>query len=86
MKLTISELKHSDGMNVLSIDPKEWLQGAFPHMQQPDDLLPAVKSALNPTPEMQQKLQSYRDYFFTGLDGNSALRVKKKIDEIIKEK
>ncbi|MFO7897180.1 MAG: CDP-glycerol glycerophosphotransferase family protein [Candidatus Cloacimonadales bacterium] len=80
------KLKHSDGMNVLSINPKEWLQGAFPHMQQPDDLLPAVKSALNPTPEMQQKLQSYRDYFFTGLDGNSALRVKKKIDEIIKER
>jgi hypothetical protein len=71
-------------MNVLSIDPQAWLQGAFPHMHRPQDLLPAVKSALNPTPQMQQKLQDYRDYFFTGLDGNSALRVKKKIAEIIK--
>ena len=75
--------KHSDGMEVLSVAPKDWLHGAFPHMFSPDDLIPAVESALNPTKEMKKKLKEFRNYFFKGLDGKSSLRVKKKIDEII---
>ncbi len=81
-----SKLKHSDGMESVSIDPKDWLEGAFPKMYKPEDLLPAVKSALNPTPEMKRKLEEYRNYFFIGLDGKSSQRVKAKIDEIMKEK
>ncbi|MCK5050845.1 MAG: CDP-glycerol glycerophosphotransferase family protein [Candidatus Cloacimonetes bacterium] len=81
-----SKLKHSDGMKSVSIDPKDWLEGAFPKMYEPNDLLPAVKSALDPIPEMKTKLHEYRKYFFTGLDGNSAKRVKDEIDEIMKEK
>ena len=46
-----------------------------------DDFIPA-----DPTQEMKTKLQKYREYFFTGLDGKSAKRVKVKIDEIMKEK
>ncbi|MCK4694900.1 MAG: CDP-glycerol glycerophosphotransferase family protein, partial [Candidatus Cloacimonetes bacterium] len=76
--------KHSDGMDVLSIDPKEWLKGAFPHMFKPADLIPAVESALYPSPDMKKKLEEYRSYFFYGLDGNSSKRVKEKIDELIK--
>ena len=72
-------------MPILSIDPKDWLKGAFPQMHQPEDLLPAVKSALNPTDKMKNKLAKYRDYFFTGLDGKSAMRVKEKIDKIMKK-
>ena len=83
--LPYDKLNHSDGMAVLSIDPKDWLKGAFPHMHKPEDLLPAVEKALNPTNEMAKYLAEYRDYFFTGLDGNSAMRVKKKIDEIMKK-
>ena len=78
-----SKLKHSDGMESVSIDPKDWLEGAFPKMYKPEDLLPAVESALNPTKTMKEKLQKYRDYFFIGLDGRSAVRVKAKIDEIM---
>ena len=81
-----SKLKHSDGMESVSIDPKDWLEGAFPKMFKPEDLLPAVKSALNPTQKMVTKLIEYRNYFFTGLDGKSTQRVKAKIDEIMKEK
>ncbi|MCD6176865.1 MAG: CDP-glycerol glycerophosphotransferase family protein [Candidatus Cloacimonetes bacterium] len=81
-----SKLKHSDGMESVSIDPKDWLDGAFPKMFKPEDLLPAVKSALNPTQKMVTKLIEYRNYFFTGLDGKSTQRVKAKIDEIMKEK
>ena len=83
--LPYEKLKHSDGMPILSIDPKNWIKDAFPHMHKPDDLLPAVESALNPTAEMKRKLAEYRDYFFTGLDGKSAMRVKEKIDEIMKK-
>ena len=81
-----SKLKHSDGMESVSIDPKDWLDGAFPKMYKPEDLLTAVESALNPTQKMVTKLIEYRNYFFTGLDGKSTQRVKAKIDEIMKEK
>ncbi|KAA3619693.1 MAG: CDP-glycerol glycerophosphotransferase [Calditrichaeota bacterium] len=76
------KLTHSDGMPILSIDPKEWLVGAFPHMKSPDDLFEAVENALNPTPEMQKKLQEYKSYFFTGLDGKAGQRVKLEIDKM----
>jgi CDP-Glycerol:Poly(glycerophosphate) glycerophosphotransferase len=78
------KLKHSDGMEVLSIDPAEWLKGAFPHMYNPQDLIPAVESALNPTAEMKQKLDEYKNYFFTGLDGRAGERVKREIDKLMK--
>ncbi len=82
--LPYENLTHSDGMPILSIDPKEWLKGAFPHMFQPDDLLPAVESALHPTEAMRNQLAEYRNYFFTGLDGKASQRVKSKIDELMK--
>ena len=81
-----SKLKHSDGMESVSIDPAKWLQGAFPHISQPEDLLSAVQTALHPTSKMKEKLKEYRKYFFTGLDGKSGARVKAKIDEILREK
>ena len=81
-----SKLKHSDGMESVSINPKDWLEGAFPHMFKPDDLLPAVNSALNPTEEMKQKLIEYKNYFFTGLDGRSAKRVKTEIDKLMENR
>jgi len=34
---------------------------------------------------MKQKLNEYRNYFFTGLDGKASRRVKKQIDAIMKE-
>lgn len=84
--LPISKLKHSDGMESVSIDPADWLAGAFPKMYKPDDLLPAVEKALNPTENMKKKLIEYRDYFFTGLNGKASVRVKAKIDGIMQEK
>lgn len=80
-----SNLKHSDGMPVLSIEPSEWLKGAFPHISTPQELASAVKQALSPTESMKIKLDCYRDYFFTGLDGNASCRVKKCIDSILKK-
>jgi len=84
--LPMNKLKHSDGMESVSIEPDKWLKGAFSHMFKPDDLIQAVEKALNPTEEMKQKLQDYKDYFFTGLDGKSSQRVKAKIDELMEIK
>jgi len=78
-------IKHSDGMEVLSIEPEEWLKDAFVHIDKPDKLQYAVDLALNPTQKMIENLNEYRNYFFTGLDGNASKRVKNKIDEILKE-
>lgn len=77
-------IKHSDGMPVLSVEPDEWLKGAFVHIDKPQDLVEAVYTALNPTNSMKQKLLEYRDYFFTGLDGKSGERVKNEIDKLMK--
>lgn len=83
-ELPYKQLTHSDGMPILSIDPKEWLKGAYPHISSPEALTDSVALALNPTDEMKQKLDEYRNYFFTGLDGKSSQRVKAKIDELVK--
>lgn len=82
--LPYEKMNHSDGMPVLSIDPEEWLAGAFPHIHRPDDLKGAVEEALHPTPEMKQRLDDYRNYFFIGLDGAASKRVKAEIDRIMK--
>ena len=82
-QLPYENLNHSDGMPVLSIDPAEWLKGAFPHITEPHQLKTAVKTALNPDQKMREKLQDYRNYFFTGLDGKASERVKKVIDSVL---
>ncbi|MBN2417289.1 CDP-glycerol glycerophosphotransferase family protein [bacterium] len=83
--LPYEKLNHSDGMPVLSIDPEEWLAGAFPHIHRPDELRGAVEQALHPTPDMERRLEQHRAYFFTGLDGGASKRVKAEIDRIMKE-
>ena len=82
-QLPHERLTHSDGMPILSIDPREWLEGAFPHMTSPDELEDAVSLALDPTEEMREKLEEYRGYFFAGLDGNASQRVKEVMDGVV---
>lgn len=82
-ELPYSSLNHSDGMPVLSIDPKLWLKGAFPHISSPEELKDAVANAVNPSEPMKSKLAEYRDYFFFGLDGNASIRVKQEIDRVL---
>lgn len=84
-ELPFESMTHSDGMPVLSINPTEWLAGAFPHISTPFELEKAVELALNPTEDMKNKLDEYRNHFFTGLDGKASLRVKAIIDRIIRE-
>lgn len=77
--------KHSDGMDILAIDPKQWFINAFPHISDPAELKDAVEAALNPSATMLEKHHQYRKYFFTGLDGKASQRVKKIIDSIFKD-
>jgi len=78
--------KHSDGMNVLSIDPAQWLKGAFPHINSPESIEAAVQKALHPNDDMIGKHKYYRDYFFTGLDGKSSWRISSSIKKLVKGK
>ena len=82
--LPYKKLNHSDGMPVLSINPKDWFKGAYPHITKAEQLEAAVSLALNPTDDMIKQRDAYRQYFFTGLDGNASQRVKTKIDSIMK--
>lgn len=82
-ELPEQNLLHSDGMPVLSIEPSQWLKGAFPHIDHPEQLQKAVERALDPSGEMKHKLNEYRDYFFTGLDGGASKRVKNIIDPLL---
>lgn len=84
-ELPHSKMKHSDGMSVLSIDPVDWLAGAFPHISSPDQLREALKQALSPTKAMKKKLAEYKNYYFTGLNGDASQRVKECIDSILKK-
>ncbi len=77
--------KHSDGSDVLSIHPRDWLKDAFPHLNNPNELSENVRLALDPTHNMKKRLAEYRDYFFTGLDGISSHRVKRVIDKLMKQ-
>lgn len=74
-------LKHSDGQHLLTTDNREFLKGAFAHISSPEELGGAIKRAMNPTPEMISAADQYRDYFFYGLDGKAAERLKEAVEK-----
>lgn len=73
------KMKHSDGMPVVAQEPGEYLKGVFVHIRKVEELMHAVERALYPSADYMKKLQSYRDYYFTGLDGKCGLRAKEHI-------
>lgn len=72
-------MKHSDGMPVCAEEPGEYLKGIFIHMQSTGQLMEVVDKALYPAEEHVERLQSYREYYFTGLDGKAGERVRDRI-------
>ena len=78
-------MRHSDGEHVLSIDNREFLKGAFAHINRPEMIGDAVKQALNPTAEMVEKADRYRDYYFYRLDGRASLRLKETVESLLAE-
>ena len=72
-------------METLSVKPKDWLKGAFPHFSDPDQINDVVYQALNPNQSMLSLLEKYRNYIFTGLDGKASERVAKLIKNLLKD-
>lgn len=73
--LPAERLKHSDGEPLLDMENARLFEGAFPHVQGPDDLHDALEAALHPTRGQRQALEKHRRHFFYGLDGKAAHRV-----------
>ena len=78
-------LRHSDGEHILTTDNREFLKGAFVHISRPEQIGEAVRQALNPTDEMLERADEYRDYFFHKLDGNASQRLKDTVERLLKE-
>ena len=78
-------LKHSDGGYVLTIDNREFLKGAFVHINRPDMIGDAVNQALHPTMDMAEKSDRYRSYFFPHLDGHASARLKATVERLLAE-
>ncbi len=79
--LESDKLKHSDGEKLLTTDNREFLKGAFVHIDRPEQIGDAVSKALNPTTEMQKLADDYRNYFFYGLDGKASARLKTAVEQ-----
>ena len=83
--LPCDRLKHSDGQPLLEIDNRDFLKGAFVHIDSGKDIGQAVEKALNPTPEMIRQADSYREKYFYMLDGNAAKRMVDIIEKLYDE-
>ena len=69
----------------MEIDNREFLKGAFPHIQNGKQLQTAIEKALNPTKEMKTKADEYRQRFFYGLDGKASIRFVEKMEQLYYE-
>lgn len=78
-------LRHSDGQPILEIDNREFLKGAFVHIDSGKQIGEAIEAALNPTAEMLQAAAKYRQHYFYGLDGKASERFVDKILQLLDE-
>ena len=83
--LACDKLNHTDGQPLLEIDNREFLKGAFPHIQKGKQLPEAISTALNPTLDMIAKADEYRQKYFYGLDGKASIRFVEKMEELYSE-
>ena len=83
--LPCDKLNHSDGQPLLEIDNREFLKGAFPHIQSGKQLAEAIMAALNPSPDMILKADEYREKFFYHLDGKASERFIKTMEQLYRE-
>jgi hypothetical protein len=83
--LPCDDLNHSDGEPLLEIDNREFLKGAFVHIDSGKDLQEAIEQALNPTDIMKVKADEYRENLFYKLDGKASERFVAKVEELYNE-
>jgi len=62
--LPCDRLKHSDGEALLEIDNREFLKGAFVHIESGKQIKKAIEQSINPTRAMIRAADEYRQKFF----------------------
>ena len=80
--LPCDNLNHHDGEPLLEVDNRLFLEGAFPHINNGNLIAEAVDRALNPTAEMTEKADEYRQHLFYKLDGKASERLVQKIEAL----
>lgn len=83
--LPCDRLKHSDGQPLLEIDNREFLKGAFVHIDSGARIHDACEQCLHPTPGMVARADDYRNDYFYMLDGKAAERFVAKMEELYRE-
>ncbi|MBN1150474.1 CDP-glycerol glycerophosphotransferase family protein [candidate division WOR-3 bacterium] len=83
--LPCERLNHSDGEPLLEIDNREFLKGAFVHVDRGKDICSAIERALDPTKEMKQLADEYRQKLFYKLDGKASERFVIKMEQLFQE-
>jgi hypothetical protein len=78
-------LLHTDGQPLLEIDNREFLKGAFVHIERGKQIREAIEGALHPSDEMEKAQKKYRDHLFYKLDGKASERFKQKVYELFTE-
>lgn len=80
--LPCDKLNHSDGEPLLEIDNREFLKGAFVHIESGKQIGAAIDRALNPSDKMKAAADEFRKELFFGLDGNASRRLIDKIESL----
>ena len=83
--LPCDQLVHSDGQPLLETDNREFLQGAFVHINSGKQIREAIEQCLNPTPEMISAAHTYRNDLFYMLDGKATERFVNKMEGLYYE-
>ena len=83
--LPCDRLKHSDGESLLEIDNREFLKGAFVHIESGKQIKDAVEQSLHPTREMIETANKFRQKYFYKLDGKATERFVNKMEELYYE-
>ena len=78
-------MRHHDGEPLLGESMRDFLQGAFLHINHPGEIGDAVAAALREDPERRRRAGEYRRYLFFGLDGRASHRTKKVIERLLDE-
>jgi CDP-glycerol glycerophosphotransferase (TagB/SpsB family) len=83
--LACDRLTHSDGQPLLEIDNREFLKGAFVHIDAGTKIRQAVEQCLHPTPGMIAAADTYREKYFYKLDGQATERFVTRMGELYRE-
>ena len=83
--LPCDRLSHSDGEALLEIDNREFLKGAFIHIDSGKQIKEAIEQSIDPTIGMIEKANEYRQRYFYKPDGKSSERFIKKMEELFYE-